>query len=175
LSLLPPDARPTPGYEAALGYEAGASFGDLDFTPPAAAAAFEIFAVRARSTPAHSRVVLVVDGDAASAERTAQVLRAAGYPTAVEASPRDAARHVTGLGAPGVILLEADLPQISGFDFLERLRANRRVHDTPVVMYTARATREDLVRAFEAGADGYVTKSREPAALLAALAKLVGA
>jgi CheY-like chemotaxis protein len=163
------------GCDAALGYEAGASFADLDFTAPPAAATFEVFAIRARSTPVHSRVVLVVDGDAASAEQTAQVLRAAGYPTAVETSPRDAARHMTGLGAPGVILLEAELPQVSGYDFLERLRANRRVQDTPVVMYTARATREDLVRAFEAGADGFVTKSREPAALLAALVKLIGA
>lgn len=166
-------------HDAALGYEAGASLVDLDFTraqPQAGDAEdFEIVAVRARATPAQNRVVLVVDADAAAGERTAQVLRAAGYPTAVETSPRDAARHMTGLGAPGVILLEADLPQISGYDFLERLRGNRRMKDTPVVMYTARASRADLVRAFEAGADGYVTKSADPAALLGALARLLGA
>ena len=164
-------------YDAALGYEAGGNLVDLDFTRPQAADAedFEILAVRARTTPAHNRVVLVVDGDAAAGERTAQVLRAAGYPTAVETTPRDAARHMTGLGAPGVILLEADLPQLSGFDFLKRLRGNRRVKDTPVVIYAARATRADLVRAFEAGADGYITKSADPSALLGALAKLLGA
>jgi CheY-like chemotaxis protein len=174
---LPRSPQAAYGRDAALGYEAGTRLVDLDFTDPRAEAGetFDVVAIRPRTTPAHSRVVLVVDGDPASGERTAQVLRAAGYPTAVESSPRDAARHMSGLGAPGVVLLEADLPQMSGFDFLERLRGNRRVKDTPVVMYTARATRDDLVRAFEAGADGYITKSAEPGALLAALAKILGA
>ena len=148
---------------------------DLDFTRQQAAGEdeFEVVAIRARRAPARNGVVLVVDGDIEAGERTASLLRSEGWNAVVETSPRDAARHMSRLGMPALVLLEAELPQMSGFEFLQRLRANRRVKDTPVVILAARATRADLARAFESGADGYLTKSAGDAALVAALRKLL--
>ena len=155
---------------------ANAAHFDLDFTRPQAATddLFEVVAIRGRRAHAPNKVVLVVDGDANAGERTARALRAEGWHAAVETTPRDAARHMSRLGPPELVLLEAELPQMNGFEFLQRLRANRRVGDTPVVILAGRATRSDLVRAFESGADGYITKSAGDAALVAALGKLLG-
>jgi two-component system OmpR family response regulator len=148
---------------------------DLDFTPAAVArGAFDVVATGPRRARAGNHVVLVVDADPAAGERTAALLREAGHHAAVESTPRDAARHMARLGAPALLLLEVDLPQMNGFEFVERLRRNRRLRDTPAVFFTARASRDDLVRGLRAGADGYITKSSGPSALVAALARMMG-
>jgi CheY-like chemotaxis protein len=153
---------------------------DLDFTSPpalkeaAAAAAFDVVAVRNHLGHAGNRVVLVVDADEAAGERTAAILREAGYHPAVERTPRGAAKHMSRLGAPALLLLEAELPQMNGIDFLARMRASPRVAATPVVLYAAHTARDDLVHALEAGADGYISKPADAATLLGAVRKLLG-
>lgn len=166
--------------------ESGSSFTppaaqtDLDFTTPlarpgaVAADSPDIVVVRSHLGHAGNRVVLVVDGDEESGERAAAMLREAGYHAAVETSPREAARHMSRLGAPALVLLEAELPRMSGFDFLERMRASRHLKDTPVVLFAARAAHSDMARAFAAGADGYIAKSVDPATFVAAVRKLLG-
>jgi DNA-binding response OmpR family regulator len=153
-----------------LGLEA-----DLDFTrAPGPEGAFDVVAIGPRRAPAGNRVVLVVDADLAAGERTAALLREAGHHAAVETTPRDAGRHMARLGAPALLLLEVDLPQMSGFELVERLRRSHRLKSTCAIFFTARASRGDLVRALEAGADGYITKSSGPSALLAAVARMLG-
>ena len=148
---------------------------DLDFTRPAGAKGeFDVVAIAPRRAPAGNHVVLVVDADRGQGERTAALLREAGHHAVVESTPRDAARHMARLGAPALLILEVDLPEMGGFEFVERLRRNRRLKETPAVFYTARAAREDLVRGLRAGADGYVTRSSGPAALVAAAARVLG-
>ena len=147
---------------------------DLDFTSTAESAqGFDVVALRHRGPAAGNRVVLVVDGDGACGEHTAALLREAGHHAVFEGSPRDAARHMERLGAPAMLLLEADLPQMSGFEFVERLRRNRHLKDTLAIFFTARASRADVVRGLEAGADGYITKSSGASALLAAVGKML--
>ena len=148
---------------------------DLDFTSTAQVTqGFEVVALRKRGPAAGNRVVLVVDGDWAAGERTAALLREAGHHAVLEGTPRDAARHMARLGAPAMLLLETDLPRMSGFEFVEHLRRNRRLKDTPAIFLTARASGADVVRGLQSGADGYITKSSGAAALLAAVAKMLG-
>lgn len=152
---------------------------DLDFTTPparreaAGAAGPDVVIVRGHVAHEGNHVVLVVDGDAAAGERTARILREAGYHAAAESSPRAAARHMSRLGAPALLLLEDELPEMSGCEFLEGLRASRSLKDTPVVMFATHATRRDQARAFRAGADGFISKSVDAATLVAALRKLL--
>jgi adenylate cyclase len=150
---------------------------ELDFTRPHAPAddEFDIVAVRAGCARARNGVVLVVDGDASAGEHTAELLRAEGWHVVVQGNPREAARTMSRLGKPALLVLEAELPHMGGIEFLQRLRANRHVKETPVVILAARATRADLAHAFESGADGYVSKSAGDARVAAALRALLGA
>jgi DNA-binding response OmpR family regulator len=64
-----------------------------------------------------------------------------------------------------LILLDVMLPDLSGFDVVDRLR--KRSQDTPVLMLTARDALPDLVRGLDLGADDYLTKPFSFAELLA--------
>jgi two-component system response regulator len=65
---------------------------------------------------------------------------------------------------PGVdlILLDLNLPDISGFEVLRRLRAEPKTRSVPVVVLTSSQERDDVRRAYECGANSFVTKSQNP-------------
>jgi len=60
--------------------------------------------------------------------------------------------------APPVVLLDLMLPDMSGVEICERLRADPRTADAYIIMVTARTEEEDRLTGFEVGADDYVTK-----------------
>ncbi|WP_223779023.1 response regulator transcription factor [Streptomyces sp. 135] len=74
----------------------------------------------------------------------------------VAGNGREALRGVQDL-RPDVLLLDLDMPELDGFGVLARLR-----HETPrprVVVLTTFGAEEDLARAWEAGADGFLLKA----------------
>lgn len=132
--------------------------------------------VVARPHPRHAlnRVILVVDDDAPTAELAAHTIREAGYHSAVATTLRDAARHMSRLGQPALVLLDVEMPEMSGFEFLARLRAHKKTADTPVILFTAHSERRHIVRGLQAGADGYIAKPVSAQALIAAIRTVIG-
>jgi len=57
-----------------------------------------------------------------------------------------------------LILLDIMMPGMSGIEMLEKVRQTRNASELPVIMATAKDTREDIVGALRAGANDYVTK-----------------
>jgi len=72
-------------------------------------------------------------------------------------SGQDALRAVEH-APPDLILLDVNMPQMNGFELCDRLKAEPRHRDIPVIFLTAQAQKQDLVRGFELGAADYVTK-----------------
>lgn len=130
---------------------------------------FHVVVARPHPRHAQNRVILVVDDDAPTAELAAHAIREAGYHCAVATTLRDAARHMSRLGQPALVLLDVEMPEMSGFEFLARMRAHKKTMDTPVVLFTAHSERRHIVRGLQAGADGYIAKPVTPGALLAAI------
>lgn len=60
--------------------------------------------------------------------------------------------------APAVILLDLNLPKISGLDVLRRLRAEDRTRLLPVVILTSSREEQDLIEGYRLGANSYVRK-----------------
>ena len=60
---------------------------------------------------------------------------------------------------PALVLLDVMMPEMSGFETLERIR---QVSSVPVIMLTAKGEEEDKVHGLELGADDYVTKPFSP-------------
>ena len=75
---------------------------------------------------------------------------------------------------PDLILLDVNLPDANGFDILAKLRQHPVLKTIPVVMFTAEATREAVLKGLQGGADGYVTKPFEPDMLITAVKTVLG-
>lgn len=78
------------------------------------------------------------------------------------------------LPSPDVILLDVNLPDITGFDVLARLRQHPILKSIPVIMLTSQSTREDVLRGLAGGADGYVTKPFESEILMTGIRSVLG-
>ena len=59
---------------------------------------------------------------------------------------------------PALVLLDAMMPGMTGFDVCEAVRADAAVRDTRILMLTAKGRDTDAARGVGAGADAYVTK-----------------
>lgn len=75
---------------------------------------------------------------------------------------------------PDFILLDVMLPDTDGFDVLANIRRHPALNKVPVVMLTAKATRESVLRGLAGGADGYITKPFEVENLLKAVRSVLG-
>jgi DNA-binding response OmpR family regulator len=73
---------------------------------------------------------------------------------------------------PEVLILDLMMPKLGGFDLLSRLR-DREGPRPRVIVLSARGREEDVTRAFDLGADDYVTKPFNPQELLARVARLL--
>jgi len=66
---------------------------------------------------------------------------------------------------PDVILLDWMMPEMNGLEVLSELKHDERTEDIPVFMLTAKGMMGDIERAFEIGADDYITKPFDPTQL----------
>lgn len=111
--------------------------------------------------PCVVRRVLVVDDDERCLKLAVDVLTHAGY--AVRGCPDGAcARRELGRGWPELVLLDIQLPDISGQDLLQWLRRQPGLADIPVIALTASVTQDD--RALFSGA-GFTASLGKPLSL----------
>jgi len=60
--------------------------------------------------------------------------------------------------APDLILLDLNMPRKDGREALEEIKADSNLRHIPVVVLTTSQTEEDILRSYEIGAAGYITK-----------------
>ena len=108
--------------------------------------------------------ILTVDDDAELRGLIAFALRQAGY-LVLEAPDGPSGLAFLAEEKPDLVLLDVNMPRMSGFDVLERIRATGS--GVPVMMLTVRSAEEDHVRGLDLGADDYLTKPFSPRTLLA--------
>lgn len=76
-------------------------------------------------------------------------------------------------GSFDALVLDVMMPQLDGFEVLRRLRLDRRWRELPVVMLTARADESSYMTGYRLGADAYVSKPFDPAALEGVLERVL--
>lgn len=113
--------------------------------------------------------ILVVDDDLELASLIGFALRQAGY-LVVEAADGPAALEVFSRESPALVILDVNLPRLSGLEVCRRIRESSTV---PIMMLTVRGGEEDQVQALDLGADDYLTKPFSPRTLLARVRALL--
>ena len=118
--------------------------------------------------------VLIVD-DEPNIVQLVRITLEASRVHVLEASDGATALDQAVAACPHLILLDVDLPDVSGLDVCRRLKAQERLADTKIVMLTAAAQKDDVARGLAAGADEYLTKPFSPVRLLALVEQLIPA
>jgi two-component system chemotaxis sensor kinase CheA len=122
------------------------------------AAGMHPFAAAVEEKEAERKSVLVVEDSITSRTLLRNIIESAGYlvDTAVDGME---AVEALRTGAYSLVVSDVDMPRMNGFELTEKVRADRRTAEIPVVLVTALESREDRERGIDAGADAYIVKS----------------
>ena len=101
--------------------------------------------------------ILIVDDTPANLQVLGGMLKDAGYKVRPVPNGRIALRAVENQ-SPDLILLDINMPELDGYQTCERLKADPRFADIPVIFLSALTETEDKVKAFNAGGVDYVSK-----------------
>jgi two-component system cell cycle response regulator DivK len=116
--------------------------------------------------------VLVVEDNDLNLKLFCDVLRARGFEAEGVKDAREAINRAT-LFAPDIIVLDIQMPHLSGFDLIEAIRRDVILRRTPIMAVTAYAGRGDEERIREAGADAFVSKPVSLQRFLEAVGELI--
>lgn len=119
-----------------------------------------------------NKKILVVDDEPNTVIMLKARLSSAGYDVLIAKNGEEALKKAPSL-KPELILLDIMMPTISGIEVLRLLKEDAETKDIPIIVLTALSTREDELRALEAGASSYVTKPYDGQELLDIIAKYV--
>lgn len=101
--------------------------------------------------------ILVVEDNELNLKLFCDLLRAHGYAVEPVRDGREAVETARGF-APDLIVMDIQMPHISGLELIEQLKADAELRATPIMAVTAYAAKGDEERIRDAGAEGYVSK-----------------
>lgn len=101
---------------------------------------------------------MVVDDSRSARMMLAGILEELGYEVRLAANGRDALAQVEQDCDLSLFLVNWNMPEMGGMEFLKRVRGDARYRRIPVMMVTTESDSLHISRAFEAGANAYVTK-----------------
>jgi DNA-binding NarL/FixJ family response regulator len=113
-----------------------------------------------------SEIVLVVDDSPDTLRMLTDALEEAGMTVLVALEGSQALTIVTKI-TPDVILMDAVMPSMDGFEACRALKRNKMLTHVPVIFMTGLSETQDIVKGLEAGGVDYVTKPIVPDELLA--------
>lgn len=112
-----------------------------------------------------SKKILAVD-DERHIVRLVQInLQKEGYEVVTAGNGREALEKVAS-EKPDLIVMDVMMPEMDGFEALEKLKANPETAQIPIIMLTAKAQDADVFSGWQKGADLYLTKPFNPSELL---------
>lgn len=101
--------------------------------------------------------ILIVEDSAAQAQELAACLLARGFEVVIATDGPQALRIVDAC-MPDLVILDIQLPSMTGYQVCERLKRDQRTAKVPVVMLTVANRPEDFQTGYRTGADGYIPK-----------------
>ena len=101
--------------------------------------------------------VLVVDDDFAMARAVEMIMQARGYHVKVAHDANEALDLIVGC-EPDLVLLDVMLPEMDGYELLDKLIELRAITPDAVIVMSALASNADLQRAHDAGVCSYLRK-----------------
>jgi excisionase family DNA binding protein len=117
-------------------------------------------------------VVLIVDDDDRLREYVRVNLEMEGY-TVREAGNAEEGMHVLGDSRPDLILLDVMMPEVDGWEMLQRVHDRHGIGAIPVVMFSGKVDERAAGEAAERGAQAFIGKPFDPRELIAQTKQLL--
>ncbi|GAB4418851.1 MAG: response regulator [Anaerolineae bacterium] len=105
--------------------------------------------------------IFVVDDDVVSLKLSTAVLKQAGYEVLTAQRGYEALQRIDQI-RPDLLILDLNMPDMTGYEVCQKLRSNPRYTHLPILMLTGANTLEEKVKGFEAGVDDYLVKPFQP-------------
>jgi CheY-like chemotaxis protein len=109
------------------------------------------------SPASDSRTILVIDDEEAFCDVVCEILDSLGYKTRQAYDAHQAIALLQKI-TPDLILTDVMMPELDGLTFIRQLRSDPTWSEIPIIIVSAKATKDDREAATEAGADGYLIK-----------------
>jgi class 3 adenylate cyclase len=116
--------------------------------------------------------ILVVDDNPNNVDILKVRLESHGYEIITAMDGTDALSRALA-DSPDLILLDVMMPRVDGLEVCRRLKADRALPFTPIVIITAKSEAKDVIAGLGAGADEYLTKPVDHAALVARVGSML--
>ena len=105
-----------------------------------------------------SLTILVVDDFSTMRRIIVSLLRESGFGKTLEAEDGQQALQLLHRHDISAVISDWNMPHMNGLELLQAVRAEANLQHMPFLMVTAEATKENIVLAAKAGADGYIVK-----------------
>ena len=101
---------------------------------------------------------LVVDDSRATRTILRQILKEIGFEVSEAGHGREALERLKEIGTPDLALVDWNMPEMNGFEFVRAVRADHAYDSMRLMMVTTETEMEQVAKALEAGANEYVMK-----------------
>ena len=118
--------------------------------------------------------VLVVDDSAIMRKVITQILEMLGHDSVPASNGLDAFERLKEHEDVRLILLDWNMPEMNGIEFLREIKGRPVLSEIPVIMLTTESERRKMIEAIEAGAKHYLTKPFQPETLATKILQCVG-
>ena len=117
--------------------------------------------------------ILIVDDFSTMRRIVRNLLKEIGYTNADEAEDGQVALTKLKSERFDFVVSDLNMPNMNGFELLHSIRADEHLRTLPVLLVTAKAKKEDIITAAQAGASGYIVKPFTKATLEEKLNKII--
>ncbi len=118
--------------------------------------------------------VLIVEDDEIQARFAQNIVMKAGFKQRHAGTREEIVGELNQSPLPDVVLMDVELPGVNGFEILARMRQHPKLKAVPVVMLTALASQEDVLRGLSLGAAAYISKPYKKQTLIETIVRTLG-
>jgi DNA-binding NarL/FixJ family response regulator len=116
--------------------------------------------------------LLLVDDEPGLREAVSTYLEDSGFTVKVSGNAKEAWQSME-TDRPDLIISDIMMPQVNGYEFLQKVRSDERFVSLPVIFLTARGMTTDRIKGYQTGVDAYIPKPFDPEELVAVVQNLL--
>lgn len=122
---------------------------------------------------AYEQVIITVDDSSTMRRIIKNTLQKLGFESILEAGNGVEALEVMAKNKIDIIITDWNMPEMDGLTFVKTVRQKDQYKDTPILMITTEAAKEDILTALRSGVNNYVVKPFTPDTLQEKVFKLL--